>query len=251
VDSDNLAGSSINNQGYYNPDPLFPVMPVNTDFVQPYQNIGPDGDKYRDPSTGEILDASDQGTVVTTFSGHRSPTGLKFDVASQLPEPFTGDGFMTSYGGGLGSDRKDLLHLSLLNNDTLSAVALANGFNSLLDVLIDGDELYLLESGNSNGSGKAIYKISFSGTTGIIENDVENRIIKLIPNPATKEVFLEINIPQKIDQIDVFDLNGVVHSIGSDFQKESLDISSLISGIYLIKVIFDNGDTVIKRLVKH
>lgn len=77
--TDRLLPSGANNQGYYNTDPNFPPMPEDVDFIQPYKNIGPDADKWRDPNTGLIQDASDNGRVITSFSAHRSPTGLIFD----------------------------------------------------------------------------------------------------------------------------------------------------------------------------
>lgn len=249
VNADRLAGASINNQGYYNPDPDFPPMPENIDFVQPYKNIGPDADKIRDSSTGEIRDASDLGLTVTTFSGHRSPTGLKFDVNHTLPEPYTGDVFMVSYAGGLGGDRKDLLHITLLNGDSLSAEAMINGFNSLLDVFADGQSLFLLESGSSNGDGRAIFEVTFTQTTARIEaSDPFN--IYLNPNPTQGTLNFESDQANSITEINLYNLLGQREGIHYELSSRSIDISSISPGTYVLSFRLRSGRTYIRKIVK-
>lgn len=49
-------------------------------------NVGPDADKYKDPLTGEIRDASDQGGTLSTFTAHRSPLGLYFSMTIRFLE---------------------------------------------------------------------------------------------------------------------------------------------------------------------
>ena len=51
----------------------------------------------------------------------------------------------------LEDDGHDLLHLTLLENDTLSARKMIDGFIHPMDVMVLGDKLYLLEMGNRNG----------------------------------------------------------------------------------------------------
>jgi len=41
--------------------------------MEPVINVGPDADKFRDPATGQIKDASDLGLKLSTFTAHRSP----------------------------------------------------------------------------------------------------------------------------------------------------------------------------------
>lgn len=250
VKMDKLAGSSINNQGYYNPDPNFPPMPTDIDFVQPYKNIGPDADKIRDKTTGDILDASDLGLTMTTFSGHRSPTGLKFDVDNSLPEPYNGDGFMVSFGGGLGGDRKDLLHLTLLDDERLSAATMINGFNSLLDVFIDDQSLYLLESGSSNGSGRAIYKVSFSETTANVEYGGRDLKIQINPNPTTGILQYKLDNPNLIRRIDLVNLLGQKQRIGVDLENKSINLSGISPGTYFLLFQLPSGHHLIERIVK-
>lgn len=169
--TDLLLPANANNQGYYNPDPSFPPEPAGLNPVQPYKNIGPDGDKIRNPQTGNIEDASDEGKVVTSFTGHRSPTGLIFDQEEVLPSVFKGDGFLVCYTDGgnlLANDGHDLLQLTLMGGDTLSARQLISGFRHPIDVMIRDSVMYILDLGNNNGSGRYIYEVNFVETPEFI-----------------------------------------------------------------------------------
>lgn len=90
--------------GWFAGDPSFPIIPNGISFIEPVRNYGPDGDFFRDAITGQVKNASDEGTYISTFTGHRSPLGLVFDKDSILPAPFKGDGFVLSFMPG--GDRK-------------------------------------------------------------------------------------------------------------------------------------------------
>ena len=65
-------------------DLTYPQVPVGLTLTDAIKNYGPDADKFRDPNTGSIRDASDEGTFITSFTSHRSPLGLAFDNAGKL-----------------------------------------------------------------------------------------------------------------------------------------------------------------------
>jgi hypothetical protein len=81
--------------GYYRNDPTFPPRPAN--LMEPVINVGPDADKFRDPATGQIRDASDMGLTLSTFTAHRAPLGLVFDTLGAMDLPFRNHGFMLSF----------------------------------------------------------------------------------------------------------------------------------------------------------
>ncbi|MEZ4775921.1 MAG: T9SS type A sorting domain-containing protein [Bacteroidia bacterium] len=240
--ADKLLPSGANNQGYYNPDTLFPAMPEGIDFVQPYKNIGPDADKFRDSITGAVMDASNLGLTITTFSGHRSPTGLVFDTLDLLPAPFRGDGFMVSYNNGgnlLSGDGRDLLHIRLLNDDSLSATRMISGFIRPIDVLQDSQKLFVLDYGNSSGTGRKIYEITFGWPTGI-RNDLRKKPFTLYPNPAGEKIRIEMTEPGKIRRIQLIDNTGKVWKaeLGADF---SINLSGVAAGKYILNAELEDG----------
>ena len=149
-------------QGYYHNDPTYPPPP--RDFTDPVLNLGPDADAYRDPADGRIKDASQEGVPFATFTAHRSPLGLVFDVDNALAEPFQGDGFALSWtrgdpdgdrvNGPFNDPSQDLLHLDLAKvGDHYEArvTRIVGGFSNPIDAEIIGNRLYVIEWSGERG----------------------------------------------------------------------------------------------------
>jgi glucose/arabinose dehydrogenase len=147
--------------GFFHDDPTYPPAP-DVPFIAPIRNAGPDADSFRDPVTGDVLDASDQGTDLGTFTAHRSPLGLVFDAAGVLGEEFRGGAFILgwtagdsqgdSVNGPFRDPGEDLLHLDLRKTGDSYEVAtrrIASGFDNPIDAEIIGDRIYVLDYGGS------------------------------------------------------------------------------------------------------
>lgn len=155
--------------GYYRNDPTFPARPSN--LAEPVINMGPDADKFRDPATGQVRDASDLGLTLSTFTAHRSPLGLVFDVAGAMDFPFRNGGFMLSFtpGDPNGSSvagpffdaSQDLVQLELAvagqTNYQARVTRLVGGFSTPIDAEIIGNRIYVVEYSGD----EAIWEISF------------------------------------------------------------------------------------------
>lgn len=73
-----------------------------------------------------------------------------------------------------------------------------------------------------------------------------------ISNPVKDELTIE-GLNQNIKQIAVYDLLGkqVIYSnLGDDVSSTKLDVSTLTSGMYIVKLQVENGASVTKRIVK-
>jgi hypothetical protein len=149
-------------QGTYQNDPTYPPAP--TRFTEPVINLGPDADRIRDPVTGGVIDASDTGRTLGTFTGHRCPLGLSFDNQRAMGSKFQGDGFVVSWTRGLaagatgegafGDPSQDLLHLeftSVGSNYHVRATRIVGGLSNPADTAIIANKLYVLENGGSQG----------------------------------------------------------------------------------------------------
>jgi hypothetical protein len=149
-------------QGTYQNDPTYPPPP--TQFTDPVINVGPDADRVRDPVTGAVIDASDAGMTLGTFTGHRCPLGLTFDNQGALGSKFHGDGFVVSWTAGVaagapgegafGDPSQDLLHLEftpLGSNYQIRATRIVGGFSNPVDAAMIDNKLYVLENGGSQG----------------------------------------------------------------------------------------------------
>jgi hypothetical protein len=161
--------------GFFHNDPTYPSRP-STAFVDPIANLGPDANSFRDPSTGQVRKASDLGLTLGTFTSHRSPLGLVFDVRRELPGRFQGAAFILGWTAGNATGdtgegpfrdaSQDLLHLGLSRSaDTYQAAvtSLVCGFLNPMDSEILGGKVYVLEFGG-NGS---IWEIALPGGNAV------------------------------------------------------------------------------------
>lgn len=166
-------------------DPTFPVAPTIT-FEEPIKNIGPDANWVRNAVSGSF----EQRTDITTFTSHRSPLGLNFDVDSLLDIPYNASGFMLAYSTGGGSSGylnsvdtgADVCQLKLIYNTSegkynVQVTKLASGFDRLVDAVLIGNMLYILEETGH------IYKLTFpvlqhpvANFTATIDDNCKKRV---------------------------------------------------------------------------
>ncbi|WP_414571140.1 PQQ-dependent sugar dehydrogenase [Nostoc sp. CCY 9925] len=151
-------------KGYYYNDPTFPPRP-NITLTESIPNFGPDADSYRDPQNGQIKDASVLGQSLSTFTTHRSPLGLVFDIQGAMSPEFNKDGFVLGWtpgdpvgetvAGPFKDPSQDLLHLNLTKvgttNYKLEARRIVQGFSNPIDAEIISNKIYVLEYGGDQG----------------------------------------------------------------------------------------------------
>jgi hypothetical protein len=83
---------------------------------------------------------------------------------------------------------------------------------------------------------------------------IAKNTISVYPNPAQDVLNVEANENQHLKKIDISDLQGqLIQSFDANACNTyiALNISDLWKGIYVVKVVFDNGETTSKRFVKH
>ena len=101
------------------------------------------------------------------------------------------------------------------------------------------------ESGNIVISGTSGFTLVIESNLGV--DDVEDLVFQISPNPAT-EYFNISSKEEPITQIEIYNILGqTVRNINyTGTFSERVDISSLNSGLYLIKI----NDLTTKRLIK-
>lgn len=152
--------------------------------------------------------------------------------------------------GGGGNTSKDLTvsdATEKLYSFDLSAVT---GWTGDLNSL----QLGFRDKDNANGAGKSsgtgsviINSIVFNNTLStekIEKNDVS---IKLFPNPVNNVVTVYTEAP--ILKLEIFDISG--RRILGALETNSLNVSSLSSGVYIAKIYKENGVVSTKKFVKN
>ena len=113
---------------------------------------------------------------------------------------------------------------------------------------------YIAESTNSAGTGQASinvggtnYPAVYSFTTSNLgTNDVKNKLnANISPNPAKD--FINIQSDGKIKSVEIYNLHG--QKLITTTQKQ-INISSLSSGVYLVRIEDDKNNTTTKKIIK-
>ena len=241
---------------FYN-DPDYPAKPDTIDFVEPILNYGPDGVNYVDYTTGEVMNAFEQDTAISSFTAHRSSLGLIFDRDSVLTGEYTGDAFILAFTGGndpffllrtMEDDGEALMHLELTKTEdtyTMTSKTLVSGFLNPIDSeMIDG-EIYVLEFGNSwlnSRENTRIWKVSFAGPVNNEREQTNPEKFSLsqnYPNPFNPTTVINYNLKNAgLVTLNVYNALGqkvetlVNAGKSAGTHQITFDASSLTSGIY-------------------
>ena len=210
-------------EGYYHNDPTYPPPP--RDFTEPVINLGPDADAYRDPADGQIKDASEEGVRFGTFTAHRSPLGLVFDVDNALAEPFQGNGFVLSWtegdpdgddvAGPFNDPSEDLLHLDLTkvgDNYEARVTRIVGGFSNPIDAEIIGNRIYVIEWGGGRGLWEivlpqATIETAVAEASGVVP--AEFGLEQNFPNPfnASTTIAFQLGLPSQVE-LAIYSISG-------------------------------------------
>ncbi len=103
---------------------------------------------------------------------------------------------------------------------------------------------------NSTRSNKTASVFEGGGSTATIQ-DVDLGLISIYPNPASEILTLHVDNPELFQYYEVTDLNGKVVSTGTILTNNTnIDLYSMESGVYLIRLVSDNK-IVINKFVKN
>ncbi len=236
---------------YFSNDPDYPPPPEGVTFVEPIPNAGPYADKFLDPETGAIRDASEEGTTITTFEGGRSPLGLVFDADSLLVGRLKGGAFILSFAGARGGfpeEGQDLIFLDLekgTDGYTLSAEAVVTGFTHPIDAVMVDDVVYVVEYGDwfSAGGSRGVWAVTFPEdpeTSSAPQIEVPTVHLDAYPNPTAGALTLVFRLPAPSDvQIELVDVLGrVVRTINRRAGTSQVVVSTegLGAGIYVARL---------------
>jgi len=240
---------------YY--DPTFPTSSFL--FHEPMRNTGPDADRLRDPLTEGILDASEEGLAMRTFTCHRSPLGLVFDTDSLLASDLRGDGLVLSFtpgGDTLGfspiapwgipvvpaDPSGDLLHLTLSydeveDNFSTEVTRIVEGFYLPVDAELVGNVLYVVE--NSGGNERAIWKVSLPLANGIDLWAATTTELSIWPVPTNDHITWRTG-NERPTALALLDLQGrILHSERPSTTGGEFDVAELPNGTYILRATFE------------
>lgn len=172
------------------------------------------------------------------------------DTITYRPQPFVVDSI--NYVEINGENRKHL-YLSYLdlpfNELWIEGIGSNYGiFSSGNGMTLGGWTWFLCMSEN----GELIYMNPNYNSCHLISTDIEemnNSIIEVYPNPVKDKLKIQNTENIKIESISIIDLKGQ-KLLKFEKNRTELDLSGISTGIYLLKVKYENGELIKKILVE-
>jgi glucose/arabinose dehydrogenase len=249
-------------EGYYYNDPAFPPVPGGLVFTPSVRNLGPDADKYR-TGNGNVQDGSTSGNNVTSFTPHRCPLGLAFDVNGILAGDLKSSGFVLSFtrgGDSTGLDQygypgtvcdpgQDLLHLELSPDGNgeyqMNATTIVNNFDYPVDSYLDGNVLYVIEYAYA-GQGR-LFAVNLPLDVSGMDN--LGGPLQIYPNPCEEK--LKVRHAGARAMLRIYNVLGelVLSETTREDGSADLDVSLPPAGIYFAEL-ERAGWRVTRKLVK-
>lgn len=263
-------------QGFFYDDPNYPTPPEGVVFTEPILNSGPDGVRYRDAISGEILNAFEEDTAISSFTGHRSMLALTFDTEGALGGEFMNDGFAMAFSGGndngfflrwMDDPGKDLLHMELTEaGDTyeMTTTRVALDFISPIDAELIGNKMYIAEYRNNSwlnvGADTRIWELTFpaNGTNTETQDDFASnfKLNQNYPNPfnPSTNITFELSVPGFVE-INVSDALGrnitslVNRQLSARTHSIGFNGANLSSGVYFYTLKVDGKFVSTQKMV--
>ncbi|WP_296386228.1 T9SS type A sorting domain-containing protein [Winogradskyella sp.] len=205
---------------------------------------------------GQSSDGFTQKTTALTLSGSKINSlyyGNSGDGFSQSDYQTVLNGqdltILFSGNNGDGSDNEQTFGLLLggFMSDLFKG-GIGDGFTSAFkpNNYLSGLMLVLFNGGN--GDGFAVNNYTTALTLDIVEQLIRMEVL-LYPNPASQIVNIKSNDGLTITSVEVYDISGKKINIKLS-RNNSLNISNLANGVYLLNIISDDRSVTKKLIIK-
>ena len=127
-----------------------------------------------------------------------------------------------------------------------------NTSGKIINFSLSGDFQNIVYVANQNKSSVdeifSIPVINYDITLSNTVNDIEDLKIKIFPNPSNE--YLSVYSKNKYLSLEIYDMQGKSLKTSYSNSTNYYDISALSNGTYLLKIIFNNNETLSKLIIK-
>jgi uncharacterized delta-60 repeat protein len=208
--------------------------------------IGGDFSQYNDINERNIIRLNSDGTKDTSFATGTGFDGSVYTIAKQADGKILVGGFFNSYNGSV-----ENMIILLNNNGTKDTnFNTGAGFNNTVYTIEQQADGKILVGGwytnyKEDNSSAFLIKLHTETSLSTTSFDTEKPFV-IYPNPAQEVLHLQTNNFTSIKAIKIYDLQGKV--VLQD-TNETINISNLSKGLYIIKITNENGE-VSKKFIK-
>lgn len=137
-------------------------------------------------------------------------------------------------------------YIAKWNGTTWSA--LGSGLNGKVNCLEVCDNKLFVGGEFTTANGSAANHIAYySETNGVNEGITQEKLIKVIPNPASDVISIETPLLVNESSLIIYNITGqIVLSKLINYNDTKLDISNLQNGVYFVKIITDKETSCVK-----
>jgi len=202
-------------------------------------------DKYGESPTGEIKVTVLQKTTNTkeVVPLYGIPVEIRVPNISENGE-LAGINFVTQT-----TDANGIVTLDSLRSGSYAVVATLLEESGTIAVDEEGNPIKKLTGVTVQGSGVYEVTIVFDNMTSINEQNLLHDV-KLYPVPSNNTVTIES--PVNISRIVVSNIVGqVVQTIENPTQVQTVSVANYATGVYLVTLFDNNGNSTTQRLIKH
>ncbi|VXA94622.1 Por secretion system C-terminal sorting domain-containing protein [Flavobacterium sp. 9AF] len=223
-------------------------------WVKSFQGIG---SGTNEQATCVSVDVSDNVYVAGTFNSFGGmdldPSSTTVSAPNYGSTSGTSDIFLVSLNSA-GNYLWGYSYTNSNNNDNIWALTVDSNYNLIASGYFNSTQIDIdplssagnqLITGNTNGSND-IFITKLSQATLMNDNFAKNEGIIYYPNPV-KDIFIfESN--EEIASVELFTLSG--SKINTEIRNNSIDISHLQSGMYIVKAITFDGKQFTNKIIK-
>jgi hypothetical protein len=124
-----------------------------------------------------------------------------------------------------------------------------NKMGDYYDMVSDSTGAHLAWSGTLNGEEDVYYSHIIPNIPTAINEISGNTSFSIFPNP-TNGVFV-VTSDAKLSQIEIYNMLGEkVYAKTCSNAKTEINISSLVAGIYFLKIVKHDGSSAVKKLIR-
>jgi len=98
-------------------------------------------------------------------------------------------------------------------------------------------------------NGLAAHMVIIDATTGITDSQIENSV-QVYPNPASDVLNVQVSVDAKVQMSDLNGKQVVAEQNVNANQKQTIDVSALAPGVYMVKIFNDKFVSVKKVIIK-
>jgi hypothetical protein len=221
-------------------------------ITNPQFNSSPDIDSIGKISSAEVFI---NGQTISYFDGYSSPLVCDLDKDGKFEVIVGGnDGKVQLFSNFDLSPNRVCTSLDSIFIEKENDLARPGNFGKKSSVCIgdiNKDGSLELIVGNVRG-GLDLLEVQAKGIISSISEKIKSQAnYQVYPNPAQDFIIVKTDFNFKNGKISVYDLNGkMIKSEPIEAYENKIDMNSLVSGFYIIKIESLNGDSFFEKIIK-